>query len=59
MLLRRKPHLTIASIIERGEGGASRLVGFSLTCDEDEAGSEAYDTGAMMTLQIEAACRKR
>ena len=59
VLLRRKPHLTIASIIERGEGGASRLVGFSLTCDEDEAGGEAYDTGAMMTLQIEAACRKR
>ena len=59
ILLRRKPHLTIASIIERGESGAIRLVGFSLTCDEDEAGGEAYDTGAMMTLQIEAACRNR
>ena len=59
VLLRRKPHLTIASIIERGEDGASYLVGFSLTCDEDEDGGEAYDTGAMMTLQIEAACRKR
>jgi NADPH-dependent 2,4-dienoyl-CoA reductase/sulfur reductase-like enzyme len=34
-----------------------RLVGFNLVCDHDEEGSVAYDTGAMLTLRIERACR--
>ena len=46
----------------RGEGGATsasrRLVGFNLTCDEDVAGSVAYDTGAMLTMRIEQDCRR-
>ena len=35
-----------------------RLVGFNITCDHDKAGSVAYDTGAMLTLRIEAAHRR-
>lgn len=34
-------------------GDGRRLVGFNIVCDEDEAGSEAYDVGAMLTLRIE------
>jgi len=34
-----------------------RLVGFNLVCDHDEEGSVAYDTGAMLTLRIEAGLR--
>ena len=40
-----------------GEGAASRLVGFNLASDTDEEGGVAYDTGAMLTLRIEAGCR--
>lgn len=32
-----------------------RLVGFNLVCDHDEEGGIAYDTGAMLTMRIEAA----
>ena len=32
---------------------APRLVGFNLVCTADEAGSVAYDTGAMLTLRIQ------
>ena len=35
----------------------NRLVGFNLVCDHDEEGSVAYDTGAMLTLRIEAGLR--
>lgn len=34
-----------------------RLVGFNITCDHDEEGSVAYDTGAMLTLKIERTLR--
>lgn len=42
-----------------GEAAAGRrLVGFNVACDKDEPGSVAYDTGAMLTLRIEAAFGK-
>ncbi len=41
-----------------GTGGSKRrLVGFNLVSEHDEAGSRAYDTGAMLTLRIEAGCK--
>ena len=33
-------------------------MGFNIACDYDEAGSVAYDTGAMLSLQIERGCRE-
>ncbi len=35
----------------------SRLVGFNVVCENPEFHSVAYDTGAMLTLRIEKACR--
>ena len=35
-----------------------RLVGFNITCDHDEPGGVAYDTGAMLTLRIESDARR-
>ena len=43
--------------VKDGEDGVRRLAGFNLVCDHDEEGSVAYDTGAMLTLRIEAAYR--
>jgi hypothetical protein len=37
-------------------GGAERLVGFNVTCDHDEPGGKAYDTGAMLTMRIMQGC---
>ena len=60
--LRETDDMTVACIFEGvGDGpdgssgldGQRRLVGFNLACDHDEPGSVAYDTGAMLTLQIE------
>ena len=48
---------TIVYVFE-GDGAGERLVGFNLTCDHDEEGGEAYDAGAMLSLRIEAGCRK-
>lgn len=35
-----------------------QLVGFNITADHDEEGGLAYDTGAMLTLRIEAAAKQ-
>jgi NADPH-dependent 2,4-dienoyl-CoA reductase/sulfur reductase-like enzyme len=48
----------LADSIDDGKGGARRLVGFNLVSDHGEEGSVAYDTGAMLTLRIEATFRK-
>lgn len=40
-----------------GKNSARRLVGFNLVSDHGEEGGVAYDTGAMLTLRIEAAFR--
>lgn len=48
-----------AESAEGSEGPADRrLVGFNVACDKDEPGGVAYDTGAMLTLRIEAAFGK-
>ena len=51
--------MTVLRIFEANPDGTERLVGFNLCCDHDEPGSEAYDIGAMLTLRIEAACRRQ
>ena len=56
--IRETDDTTVALILEDRENVAPRLVGFSLTCDTDEEGSPAYDTGAMLTMRIEQGCRQ-
>ena len=48
--------MTLIRIYEDGADGVKRLVGFNLTCDKDEEGGDAYDLGAMLTMQIEQDC---
>lgn len=36
----------------------SRLVGFNVVCENPEAHSVAYDTGAMLTMRIEKGCKR-
>ena len=51
--------MTVIYIYEKGvDGESDRLVGFNLTCDQNEPGGDAYDIGAMLTLRIEEACRR-
>lgn len=38
--------------------GKNCLVGFNLACDTDEAGGNAYDFGAMLSMRIEKDCAK-
>ncbi len=45
--------MTIVRIIQDEPDGTRRLAGFNITCDEDKEGNEAYDLGAMLTMQIE------
>lgn len=51
--------MTVAYTYEDGGDNGRRLIGFNLACDKDEAGSAAYDLGAMSTLRIERECRSR
>ena len=55
--VRETDDMTVVYLFENLPGGDRRLVGFNLVCDHDEEGGVAYDTGAMLTLQIEAACK--
>ena len=50
--------MTIVYIYERADTDTLRLVGFNITCDNDEPGSVAYDTGAMLVMRIEADCKR-
>ena len=50
--VRERDDMTVVYIFE-----GDRLVGFNIACDHDEAGGIAYDTGAMLTLRIEAGLR--
>ena len=50
--VREEGDMTVVYLLE-GE----RLVGFNITCDHDEPGGRAYDTGAMLTMRIEAGLR--
>lgn len=57
--VREDDDMTVVYVYEDAPAspGGKRLVGFNVTCDEDVAGSRAYDTGAMLTLRVEAGCR--
>jgi NADPH-dependent 2,4-dienoyl-CoA reductase/sulfur reductase-like enzyme len=44
--------MTVVRIYEDRADGTQQLVGFNLVCDDDESGSAAYDTAAMLTLRI-------
>ena len=55
--VRETDDMTVVYVFQESDQGKRRLVGFNITCDEDVPGSRAYDTGAMLTLRIEAACR--
>lgn len=50
--------MTIVCVYEKTDADPRRLVGFNITCDEDVEGSRAYDLGAMLTLRIEAGCKR-
>ena len=54
---READDMTVVYIYEKLGEGAQRLVGFNIACDEDVAGSVAYDTGAMLTMKIESGLR--
>lgn len=50
--------MTVACIFEKeADGSRGRIVGFNVASDVDEPGGVAYDTGAMLSLRIEEACR--
>ena len=51
--IRETDDMTVAVIFQAEDGKPDRIVGFNLTCDHDEPGGVAYDTGAMLTLRIE------
>lgn len=54
--VREDDDMTVVYIFESVPGGAERLVGFNVTCDHDEPGGKAYDTGAMLTMRIMQGC---
>lgn len=54
--VRESDDMTVACIFASGPDG-ERLVGFNVVSDVDEPGGVAYDTGAMLSLRIEEACR--
>ena len=56
--VRETDDMTVAYVYERLADGGKRLVGFNITCDHDDEGSVAFDTGAMLTLRIEHAFGK-
>lgn len=48
--------MTFACIFEKDRtknDGSRTIVGFNLSCDDDEAGGIAYDMGAMLSMRIE------
>ena len=56
--VRETDDMTVVYVYEKADNARGRkLVGFNITCDRDEEGSVAYDTGAMLTLKIERALR--
>ncbi|MBE6463872.1 MAG: FAD-dependent oxidoreductase [Eggerthellaceae bacterium] len=51
--------MLIMTVIEEDDQGNRYLVGFNIACDHDERGGDAYDLGAMLTMQIEQDSEKR
>lgn len=58
MEVKEDDDMTVVYVFQDEDDGSRRLVGFNVACDHDEPGSKAYDTGAMLTLRIEAGCRR-
>ena len=56
--VREDDALTVACIFDEAPDGSRRLVGYNVVADADEPGGVAYDTAAMLSLRIEAACRR-
>lgn len=54
--VRESDDMTVVCLYEPVSDG-ERLVGFNVVSDVDEPGGVAYDTGAMLSLRIEEACR--
>lgn len=57
--VRENEDMTVVYVFQKTEDGKRRLVGFNLVSDTDEEGGIAYDTGAMLTMRIERACREK
>ena len=51
--MRETGDMTVVYLFELGEDGIERLAGFNITCDHDEPGGVAYETGAMLLMRIE------
>lgn len=56
--VRESDDMTVACIYGPAPDGGERLIGFNVASDVDEPGGVAYDTGAMLSLRIEEACRR-
>lgn len=56
--IRETADMTVALVFDESNG-KRRLVGFNVTCDVDEPGGLAYDTGAMLHMRIEREFRAR
>lgn len=56
--VRESDDMTVACIYGTAPDGGERLIGFNVASDVDEPGGVAYDTGAMLSLRIEKACRR-
>ena len=57
--VRESDDMTVVYVFEDAGDGQRRLVGFNITCDHDDEGSVAFDTGAMLVMQIERGLRER
>lgn len=55
--IRETESMTVACVFADMPRGGRRLVFYNVAADTDEAGSVAYDTGAMLSLRLEAGCR--
>ncbi|MGI6216601.1 MAG: NAD(P)/FAD-dependent oxidoreductase [Coriobacteriales bacterium] len=56
--VRETEDMTVVYVYEDKPDGGEKLVGFNVTCDHDEAGGDAYDTGAMLMLRLESGSRE-
>ena len=56
--VRETEDMLVQYLFQSEPDGSERLVGFNLVAEHNAEGDRAYDTGAMLTLRIEAGCRK-
>ena len=55
---RETDDMMVMYVFQTEPDGRERLVGFNLVAEHSAEGDRAYDTGAMLTLRIEAGCRE-